>query len=80
MNKFKITIFAIMLIIFSYAGIKKIIHFNFAKVFKNKEASTLNKSIQVLNDCFDLENKNKRNLKKSIELIEYCSEKYGYKK
>ena len=67
MNKFKIAIFTISIIIFSLIGIK------------NKEESYLNESIRVLNECFDLENKNKRSLNKSIELVEYCLEEYGYK-
>ena len=79
MNKVKIAIFTISIIIFSLIGIKKLIYIYQAKDFKNKEESTLNESIRVLNDCFDLENKNKRNLNKSIKLIEYCLKEYGYK-
>ena len=78
MNKFKITIFTIPIIIFSLIGIKKLIYINQVKDLKNKEESFLNESIRVLNECFDLENKNKRTLNKSIELIEYCLEEYGY--
>ena len=79
MNKVKIAIFAILIIIFSLVGIKKLIYINQVKIFKNKEESFLNESIRVLDECFDLENKNKRTLNKSIELIEYCLEEYGYK-
>jgi len=79
MNKFKITIFTISIIILSLIGIKKLIYINQVQDLKNKEKSVLNESIRVLNECFDLENKNKRTLKKSIELIEYCLEEYGYK-
>ena len=79
MNKFKISIFTILIIIFSLIGIKKLIYINQVKGFKNKEELFLNESIRVLNECFDLENKNKRTLNKSIELIEYCLEEYGYK-
>ena len=79
MNKFKIAIFTILIIIFSLIGIKKLIHINQVKDIKNKKESFLNESIRVLNECFDLENKNKRTLNKSIELIEYCLEEYGYK-
>ncbi|WP_288261459.1 hypothetical protein [uncultured Prochlorococcus sp.] len=79
MNKFKIAIFTIPIIIFSFIGIKKLIYINQVKDSKNKEESFLNESIRVLNECFDLENKNKRTLNKSIELIEYCLEEYGYK-
>ena len=79
MNKVKIAIFTISIIIFSIIGIKKLIYINQVKDLKNKEESFFNESIRVLNACFDLENKNKRTLKNSIELIEYCLEKYGYK-
>ena len=79
MNKVKIAIFTISIIILSIIGIKKLIHIYQEKDLKNKEELILNESIRVLNKCFDLENKNKRTLKKSIELIEYCLEEYGYK-
>ena len=78
MNKLKIAIFTILIIIFSFIGIKKLIYINRVQDLKNKEKSFLNESIRVLNECFDLENKNKRTLNKSIELIEYCLEEYGY--
>ena len=79
MNKVKIAILTMTVIIFSLLGIKKFIYIYQAKDFKNKEESILNESIRVLNECLDLENKNKRTLNKSIELIEYCLEEYGYK-
>ena len=79
MNKFKIAIYTISIII-SIIGIKKLIYINQPKDLKNKEEeSILSESIRVLNECFDLENKNKRTLNKSIALIEYCLEEYGYK-
>ena len=79
MNKVKIGIFTLSIILLSFIGIKKLIYVNQVKDSKNKEESILNESIRVLNECFDLENKNKRSLNKSIELIEYCLEEYGYK-
>ena len=79
MNKVQIAFFAISIIIFSLIGIKKLIYINQVNDFKIKEDSFINESIRVLNECFDLENKNKRTLNKSIELIEYCLEEYGYK-
>ena len=79
MNKFKIAIFTILIIIFSLIGIKKLIYINQVKDLKSKEELLLNESIRVLNECFDIENKNKRTLNKSINLIEYCLEEYGYK-
>ena len=79
MNKVKIAIFTISIIIFSLIGIKKLIYINQVKDIKNKEELFLNESIRVLNECFDLENKNKRTLNDSILLIEYCIEEYGFK-
>ena len=80
MNKLKIAILTILIIIFSLIWIKKLTYINQVKDLQKKEASFLDESIRVLNECFDLENKNKRTLNKSIELIEYCLEEYGYKK
>ena len=54
MNKVKIAIFIISISI-SIIGIKKLIYINQVKDLKNKEASFLNESIRVLNECFDLE-------------------------
>ena len=79
MNKIKIAIFAISIIILSFIGIKKLFYINQAKDLKNKEEPILTESTRVLSECFDLENKNKRTLNKSIELIEYCLKEYGYK-
>ena len=79
MNKVKIAILPILIIIFSIIGIKKLIYIYQVKDFKNKEELILNESMRVLNECFDLENKSKRTLNKSIDLIEYCLEEYGYK-
>ena len=79
MNKVKVVILTISIIIFSLIGIKKLIYINQLKDLKNKEESLLNESIRVLGECFDLENKNERTLNKSIELIEYCLDEYGYK-
>ena len=79
MNKVKIAIFLILIIMFSLIGIRKLIYINQIKDSKSKEESILYEYIRVLNECFDLENKNKRTLSKSIELIEYCLEEYGYK-
>ena len=79
MNNYKIAIFTISIILFTFVGIKKLIYINQAKDLKNKETSILKESTRVLNECIDIENKNKRTLDKSIELIEYCIEEYGYK-
>ena len=79
MNKVKIGIITIAIIILSFIGIKKLMNINQVKDLKDKEDSIINESIRVLNECFDLKNKNKRTLNKSLELIEYCLKEYGYK-
>ena len=79
MNNVKLSIFAISIIILSFVGIKILIDINQSRDLKNKENLILDESKRVLNDCFDLENKNKRTLNKSIELIEYCLKQYGYR-
>ena len=79
MNKVKISIITITILLISLLGIKKLIYFNQAKDLKNKEKLLLKESTRVLNECFDLKNKSKRTLKKSIELMEYCIKQYGYK-
>ena len=83
MNKVKTKNFSIPIIIFSLMVISSIYINNAkiknAKILKNNKESNLNEISQVLNECFDLENKNKRTLKKSNELIEYCLKEYGYK-
>ena len=78
MNKFKALIFIISTTIFSLIGIKKLIYINQVNDLKNEEESKVKESNRVLNDCFDLENKDKRTHNESIELIEYCLEEYGY--
>ena len=35
--------------------------------------------LRIANECFELENKSNRTLKKLIALVEYCLEKYGFK-
>ena len=79
MNKVKIALIPLSIIIFSVVGIKKLFYINQVQNLKNKEESILIESARVLYECFDLENKNKRNLKKSFQLIEYCLKEYGYK-
>ena len=80
MNNIKISVYAILIIILTFLGIKKFIYINQTKDLNNKDESILNESTRVLNECFDLENKNKRIINKSIELLEYCIKEYGYKK
>ncbi len=47
---------------------------------KKDEKVLIKGSIKVLNECFDLDNKNNRTLNESINLIDYCLKEYGHKK
>jgi len=80
MKNINLTIFTTLIILISLLGIVKILHFNLSIRSNNSEKILLKDSLRVLNECFDLANKNKRKLKESLELIEYCISEYGYKK
>ena len=47
---------------------------------KNEKKTKLEKSAEVLNECFDLKNKSQRTLNDSLKLIEYCLKEYGSEK
>ena len=51
MNKVKIAIFTISIIIFSFIGIKKLIYINQVKDLKNKEELILKESIKSFYLC-----------------------------
>ena len=79
MQSIKITIFTILVFLFSFLGIKIFLDFKLNKDSKTEEI-ILKETTRVLNECFDLKNKNKRSINKSIELIEYCLKEFGYKR
>ena len=66
-SKVKTAILTISITIFIPYLNKKLTFTYQAKDFKNKEESILNESVRVLNECFDLENKDKRSLNKLID-------------
>ena len=80
MKNLNIIIVGTLLIILSFLGLKTYLDFYFLRNSKNEEQILIKESLRVLNECFDFENKNKRTLNKSIELIEFCLDEYGYKK
>ena len=75
-NLITLTLFIILLF---FLGLQKEILFNNSNGTKN-EQKKLKESVRILNECIDSENKNKRGLNKSIQLIEYCLKEYGFKK
>ena len=76
----RITFSVILFFVFLLIGLKLYSNSRVSENLKNEEKNILKKSAEVLNDCFDLKNKNQRNLNDSMRLIKYCMEKYGYKK
>ena len=77
MRILKITSAVILLSLVFTLGLKVYRNFNISRELKNEEKNKLQKSVDVLNDCFDLKNKSKRSLNNSIRLIEYCLKEYG---
>ena len=80
MKIFRFTFALILLAMTFLIGLKIYRNFNISKELKNEEKNKLKKSAEVLNNCFDLENKSQRSLNDSLKLIEYCLDKYGSKK
>ena len=80
MKNLRITLAVIFLSVVSLISFKTYRDFNISSDLKKEEKNKLKKSAEVLNDCFDLENKSERTLNDSMKLIEYCLEKYGSEK
>ena len=56
--------------------------FNFLEIVKthrteNHKNKIINNYAIKLKSCFDLENKSKRRINESLDLIEYCIKKFG---
>jgi len=80
MKSISITILITFTLIVSFSSIKKHLNLNLLKNSKSEPKTQLKEAVQLLNKCFDLENKNKRSLHQSIELVEFCIDEYGFKK
>ena len=79
MKIFRIAFALILLTMTFLIGLKIYRNFNISEELKNEEKNKLKKSAEVLNNCFDLKNKSQRSQNDSLELIEYCLDKYGSK-
>ena len=79
MKIFRLAFAVILLSMTFLIGLKIYSNINISKELKNEEKNRLKKSAEVLNNCFDLENKSQRSLSDSMKLIEYCLDKYGSK-
>ena len=79
MKKFSFFLATIFLFIIFFFGIKLFLNFNNSRELKIEKKKQLRKSAEVLNKCFDLENKSERTINESMKLIEYCLNNYGSK-
>ena len=80
MRNFKLTLVVIFLSVVLLISLKTYRDFIISSELKNEEKNRLKKSAEVLNKCFDLENKSKRSQNDSMKLIEYCLEEFGSEK
>ena len=80
MKKLRITLAVIFLSIILILSLKTYRDFVISSDLKNEEKNKLKKSAEILNECFDLENKSKRTINESLKLIEYCLEEFGSEK
>ena len=80
MKIFKISFTVILFSLMCLLGIKKYQSFVISRDLKNEKKNKLEKSAEVLNECFDLKNKSQRTLNDSLELIEFCLKEYGSEK
>ena len=78
MKSITLTILISLILLVSFSSIKKYIKLNLINNSKNEPKTLLKETFTHLYECFDLENKHKRSIHKSIELIEYCIDEYGY--
>ena len=80
MKNLRITLAVIFLSIIFLLSLKTYRDFVITSDLKNEEKNKLKKSAEILNECFDLENKSKRTINESLKLIEYCLEEFGSEK
>ena len=80
MKNRRITIIVIFLSMIFLISFKTYRNFIISSDLKKEEKNKLNKSAEILNECFDLKNKSKRTINDSMKLIEYCLEEFGSEK
>ena len=80
MKNFRIALVFILLSILLLISIKIYGNFKVSRDLKIEKKNKLKKSAEVLNECFDLENKSQRTINDSMKLIEYCLKEYGSEK
>ena len=80
MKNLSITLAVIFLSIVFLFSLKTYRDFVITSDLKNEEKNKLKKSAEILNECFDLENKSKITINESLKLIEYCLEEFGSEK
>ena len=76
MKIFRKYLTAILIFLLIFQGIKIYSNLKFSNNSTKEENKRLQESAEILNKCFDLENKSKRSLSESLNLIEYCMKEY----
>ena len=76
MKNLRTTLVVIFLSIIFLFSLKTYRDFVITSDLKKEEKNKLKKSAEILNECFDLENKSKRTINESLKLIEYCLEEF----
>ena len=79
MKSYKKLFLIILITITSILFVKAIAKFNNYDSKRVKEIE-IKKVLIKLNECFDLKNRSIRGIENSINLIEYCMDKYGIDK
>ena len=80
MKNLRMTLAVIFLSIIFLFSLKMYRDFVITSDLKKEEKNKLKKSAEILNECFDLENKSKRTINESLKLLEYCLEEFGSEK
>jgi len=76
MKILRMTITVLFLFVIPLQGSKIYHNFRISRDLKKENRKKLKNAAEVLNECFDLNNKNKRTITDSMKLIEYCLKEY----
>jgi len=76
MKILRMTITVLFLFVIPLQGSKIYNNFRISRDLKKENRKKLKNAAEVLNECFDLNNKNKRTITDSMKLIEYCLKEY----
>ena len=79
MKNIKSFLLILFILLISFLGIRTYINFSISRGAENINTNLLKEAANLLNECFDLENKSNRSINDSMNLIDYCLKEYGSK-